>query len=226
MNDLDVCMMTLDEARRVTERIRIQATNFMEARQKLEATVEEAKTGRAWEVLSYSSWTAYLADALGDEPLRLSRDERKDVVTLLAGEGMSTRAIAPIVGVTRQRVSQIQNEVASDLPPVTSGNTSVSAPSATSPESPIAATAAQVTGMDGKTYTRTWPEPTTEKPRRTPLTRTIESALLDLDRRSTTLLNSLEDDRWDGIKNQVASTRASDLDRIIDRLTTVRQSLK
>lgn len=38
------------------------------------------------------------SDALGSEPMRLGCDERRELVDYLAGEGMSTRAIAPIVG--------------------------------------------------------------------------------------------------------------------------------
>ena len=39
------------------------------------------------------------------EPLRLARDERRELVGRLADEGMSTRAIAPIVGVGQSTVS-------------------------------------------------------------------------------------------------------------------------
>lgn len=42
------------------------------------------------------------ADALGSEPMRLGRDERRELVDYLAGESMSTRAIEPIVGVDRK----------------------------------------------------------------------------------------------------------------------------
>ncbi|RKW69840.1 hypothetical protein DWQ67_10170 [Galactobacter caseinivorans] len=36
---------------------------------------------------------------LESESMRLARDERQDMVRMLADEGVSTRAIAPIVGV-------------------------------------------------------------------------------------------------------------------------------
>ncbi|HET8536111.1 MAG TPA: hypothetical protein VFL73_02925, partial [Solirubrobacteraceae bacterium] len=38
---------------------------------------------------------------LSEEPLRLARDQRRELVDYLANEGLSTRAIAPIVGITK-----------------------------------------------------------------------------------------------------------------------------
>lgn len=89
-----------DGARRLTERIRIAATNYTEAKAKVLQLVDEAKAGSAHVVLGYKSWTAYLSDVLSDEPLRLARDDRRELVAHLADEGMSRRAIAPIVGVS------------------------------------------------------------------------------------------------------------------------------
>lgn len=40
-----------------------------------------------------------LAHTAQAEPMRLARDERRDMVRVLSGEGMSTRAIASVVGV-------------------------------------------------------------------------------------------------------------------------------
>lgn len=132
--------MSADAARRLTERIRIAAANFAEAKAKVLALVDEAKAGQAHVSLGYASWTAYLSDVLSDEPLRLARDERRELVTRLADEGMSTRAIAPIVGAS-------QRTVADDI---RSGEQSCS------PTEPV-----PVTGLDGKTY----PTPEPRKPR-------------------------------------------------------------
>lgn len=38
--------------------------------------------------------------------MRLARDERRDMVRMLADEGMSTRAIAPIVGASQKTVDR------------------------------------------------------------------------------------------------------------------------
>lgn len=90
--------MTEQDARRLTERIRLTALTYTEAKAKLLDLVQEAKECGAHEVLGYSSWQAYLSDVLGEEPMRLARDERQEMVKVLSSEGMSTRAIAPIVG--------------------------------------------------------------------------------------------------------------------------------
>lgn len=51
---------------------------------------------RAWEVLGYKSW-AECVEERGAQ-LRLPRADRREMVALLADEGMSSRAIAPVVG--------------------------------------------------------------------------------------------------------------------------------
>jgi IS30 family transposase len=64
---------------------------------------------------------------------RLARGERQEMVAMLSAEGMSTRAIAPIVGVDNKTVHNDLRRVENSTP-------------------------APVQGMDGKTYRR--PEPT------------------------------------------------------------------
>lgn len=91
--------LTEDQARRLTERIRIAATNYTEAKAKILALVDEAKAGQAHVALGYASWTAYLSDVLSDEPLRLARDERRELGGRLADEGMSNVAIGKVLGV-------------------------------------------------------------------------------------------------------------------------------
>ena len=50
----------------------------------------------------YSLYT--LADVLGETPMRLERDTRQALVAELHEQGMSSRAIAPIVGVSQMQV--------------------------------------------------------------------------------------------------------------------------
>lgn len=45
-------------------------------------------------------------EVLGDEPLRLARDDRQDMVKVLSAERMSSRAIAPIVGASYDTVQR------------------------------------------------------------------------------------------------------------------------
>ena len=175
MSELTTPVMGADDARRLTERIRITATNARESLTKLQELVEEAQHGQAHVALGYRSWQAYIADVFGDEPMQLrAPEERREIVQWLTAEGMPPNAIAPVVGVTRQRVSQIRAEIegASDLHPERG-------PLTLTPEVAEAHTESvnrgithvqrervvereerrTVTGMDGKTYTRPAPPP-------------------------------------------------------------------
>ena len=106
MTEVATPVMSEDEAERITRRIALVAGSVRESMEKLHALVDEAKRGNAHVALGYRSWTEYLADTLGKQPLRLDRDERREVVGYLSGEGMSTRAIAPIVGVSNKTVHE------------------------------------------------------------------------------------------------------------------------
>ncbi len=118
---------TLDvaAATRLDKRIRLMASTVRENLTKIATLVEEAKAGEIHVALGFASWTAYLADALGGQ-IELGTDSRRSVVELLAGEGMSNRAIATAVGVTEGTVRN--DKVRSDYAPE------------------------PVTGLDGKTY--------------------------------------------------------------------------
>src|SRR5690625_1200770 len=185
MTEISTYVMPEYEARRLTERIRITAHTYAEARDKLIGYVEEAREGSAHLALGYTSWTAYLAEVLGEEPMRLARDERREVVKLLSDEGMSTRAIAPIVGVTRQRVSQLRNEVANHLPPESGSTLATRDGVIIAEQNHVDARTGEIlntkpiTGIDGKTYNR--PAPTTPRtPPRRALTDQFFDAVYDM----------------------------------------------
>ena len=120
--DLDVAAAT-----RLDTRIRLMAGTVRDNLIKLGELVDEAKTGQIHVALGFASWTAYLADALGGQ-LDLDTGSRRAVVELLAGEGMSQRAIATAVGVSQKTVDR-------DLDHVSHGDSRE-----------------PVTGLDGKCY--------------------------------------------------------------------------
>lgn len=96
----------IDAARRRAERIRIKARSITEQYSDLRALVDEAERCEDHLTLGYPSWTAYLADLFGDEPLRLPRDERIPMSQMLADKGMSTRAIGAVLGVGNKTVAR------------------------------------------------------------------------------------------------------------------------
>jgi hypothetical protein len=124
------------EATAITARIRSKMGDLM-------SEVAEAWIGRAWKALGYESWNEYIKSEFNHAPLHLPRDERRAVVALLRGQGMSARAIAPALGIDRATVDR-------DL------QGGANAP----PDSEFV----QVTGLDGKNYTVTCPQPGTAQP--------------------------------------------------------------
>ena len=147
--------MTEREAHKLTERIRVTAVNYRESRTKLMELVQDAKDGNAHGVLKYASWTAYLAEVLGEEPMRLARDERQDMVRALSAEGMSTRAIAPIVGANHNTVARDLAGVSNETPTEPADPTIALKPTVADVRGVEAhAAPAPITGMDGKQYTR------------------------------------------------------------------------
>lgn len=105
----EILQIDIDAAQRRAERIRFHATNANEAMQSLQKLVHMAREFEDHVTLGYASWTAYIKDLFGDEPLRLARDVRRELVAELADAGMSSRSIAPIVGVSDR---QVRNDMA------------------------------------------------------------------------------------------------------------------
>jgi hypothetical protein len=134
----------------VTQMSREEAVAFVayirEQQAELPRRVAEAYAGRAWVALGYPSWEA-MCEAEG-LCLRLPRDERPALVLELTGAGLSTRAIAPIVGVTHMTV---QRDLAggTNVPP---DRRSSGVQNRTPEDAPL-------TGRDGKSYRRPTPKP-------------------------------------------------------------------
>lgn len=124
----------------LTDEIKLTASLVKDYLVDLRNLVEEAKGSNVWQVLGFPSWTAYLADTLADEPMRLGRDERQELVGYLSGEGLSVRAIAPIVGADNKTVHRDIAAVANAAPD--------DAPKSGDYETTT------VTGLDGKAYAR------------------------------------------------------------------------
>lgn len=212
--------MTRDEAERLTERIRLTATSFMETRDKLAALIREAQEGRAHKALGFASWTAYVAAVCSDTPLmRLSRDERRVIVADLAKQGMSTRAIAPVVGagiatVHRDRAATgVPNETPAPHAPATHTFEPSPWEPAINRDTGEIKTAA-VTGLDGKTYQR--PEPKERTPKRRPLAETTRRALLALNDATEKLAIEINDDRFPQNKDELAPLYRNQLTYVIE----------
>ena len=137
-----VTLLDENAARKLDTRIRLTAGTVRDNFAKLQDYVHEAKTGEIHRALGFKSWTAYLSDALGAQPLMVDREQRHELVEYLSNEGMSTRAIASVTGMNRETVRQ---GVKAGL-----GGKKLSPRSST-------------TGLDGKQYMRKHHQPTPPK---------------------------------------------------------------
>ncbi len=109
----------LDEtaARRLDGRIRVMAGSVRDQVQTLARLIDQAKAGEVHAVLGYPSWTAYIADVFSSAPLHLEREQRRELVGYLSGEGMSVRAIGQTVGADRNTVRSDLRQVGEFHPP-------------------------------------------------------------------------------------------------------------
>lgn len=128
--------------------------------------------------------------------MRLSRDERRVIVADLAEQGMSTRAIAPVVGVHHDTVARdvrsapvVNTTPTSHTPATHTFEPSPWDPSVNRDTGEIKTAA--VTGLDGKTYQR--PEPKERTPKRRPLAETTPWEPASLGKRPSLRLAPLLD---------------------------------
>lgn len=157
------------EAKRLDQRIRLLVGSINDNIAKLHDLVDEAKRGDVHVALGYHSWTAYLADVF-TVTVRLDREQRRELVGYLSGEGMSQRAIADVVGASKNTVTNDLRHVSHigtaeadrvvDVP--AGGDAGLAVKLADAIQRPPST---PVTGLDGKTYR---PQPkSSRKPGRT-----------------------------------------------------------
>ena len=102
-----VPMLDRPSAERLDRRLRLMVDATNENLAKLQELVAEAKRGGVHSALGYPSWTAYLADVFSVQ-VRLDREQRRELVSYLSGEGLSNRNIAGMVGVDEGTVRNDQ----------------------------------------------------------------------------------------------------------------------
>lgn len=213
-----------EDARRMTEQIKLLATSIADGIDRLVERIREAQESEVHEVLGYRSWTEYVSTEFAGLLPRLDREPRRELVTTLAETGMSTRAIAPVAQVSKSQVAEdlqvsrtghldqarLRKPAEGPRPatePFTCGNHCTHSPvcppaSQALGREPSPGKSRAVTGIDGKTYSQ--PEPT--KPRRTPLPDTAWRVAYDLRKKSESLKRVIEDDRFKSNKEQIAES--------------------
>jgi len=157
--------LTPEGAERLSERIsgRLEtiATNYVAVM----PLIREAISRNAHEVLGYPSPGAYIKDRFGTSLAQLGAELRREVVKELSSAGLSTRAIAPVVGVDQKTVvrdiareahaSPVADVTPPDVPdlPANPQTGEVYEAGDTSPQMITEThTVKTVTGLDGKEY--------------------------------------------------------------------------
>lgn len=225
--------MARDEAERITERIRVALDRVSQSWADLGDRITEAYQRRADLALGYESWFAY-AEAELKPSTGLAAEVRRQLVGMLSQAGMSTRAIAPTVGVTHKTVVK-DTQVVPEVPPADP----VGPADATEQIDPltgevldadrkpslIAPAPQPVTGLDGKTYPKPTPKPEVPKPRRRPLTDAFSDGVYQLRVKVESLERLTRDDRFAANKEKAAQTDLHRLTNTRDLLQQVIEQL-
>lgn len=167
--------------------------------------------GRAWISLGHASWDALCEAEFWGIRVALPVSERREVVSSMRAEGMSTRAIGSALGVDHSTVVR-------DLP------TGADAP--VPPE--------RVTSLDGRQRPARQPAPEPERPdrttqtqtqtqaqRRPPITRSFDTAVPAISKAIASVGRLVEDDRFPQNADQVAEKHLSDLIRARDAIAGI-----
>lgn len=157
----DVVPVSQVEAERIDKSARLLADSARGTFDRLLAKLDEGKAGDVWRTLGFSSWTAWIADVLGNQPLLTTdKAERRELVAMLHSEGMSGRAIAQAAHVS-------EGTVRNDLRSVMTRESEQRAQHRVERDAQVAEERAQdcaparskTTGLDGKVYSRPTPVP-------------------------------------------------------------------
>lgn len=210
----DIVLLERAEAERLTEGIRIALDRAARGIADLKVRVAEAYQRRADLALGYESWAEYAQSEFGEQTQSLAAPIRRELVVYLSAEGMSTRAIAPAVGVTHKTVvkdNQANREhLVPKVPPTPeptgatiatdsgviiaeSMHVDISTGEIIDPEPTPAPEPRKVTGIDGKQYTATKQK---EKPKRRSLIDTAYNVNRELYKVIERIRDITTDDRY------------------------------
>lgn len=99
---------TEEEARRVTEDLKVKLLHALEAQYDFTHAAERAFDGHIWVALDYpegmKGWIAYCADNFAAEKIRVTGQQRTDLITGFTPGKISNRGIAALLGVSEWTV--------------------------------------------------------------------------------------------------------------------------
>ncbi len=180
---------------------------MIDTRESLLEVVVEAKASDDHLAFGYASWPAYVAGEFAAMLADLNRDDRRLAALALAETGMSSRAIAPLVGVSDRQV-RTDVQVGGHFPP----DDDATVPHRGTPA---------VTGLDGKRYER----PATRTPRRSSLPDAAWKAFYELQKAIDRVERIVSDERFAQHREAVQRQHAADLARMNKTLWAVRSKV-
>lgn len=105
---------TEDEARRVTEELKVKLLHALEAQYDFIQAAEQAFDGHIWVALGYpegmKGWTMYCADNFAAEKIRVTGQQRTGLITGFTPGKISNRGIAALLGVGLGTVNRAKKQ--------------------------------------------------------------------------------------------------------------------
>lgn len=110
----DETIYTEDEARHVTEELKVKLLHALEAQYDFIQAAEQAFDGHIWVALGYpegmKGWTMYCADNFAAEKIRVTGQQRTDLITGFTPGKISNRSIAALLGVGLGTVNRAKKQ--------------------------------------------------------------------------------------------------------------------
>lgn len=220
------------EARNLTDKIKAGTAALWEL-------IKEAYVSRAWASLGYSSWDDYCTQEFGTSRIRLPREERREVVSSMREIGMSTRAIASATGnsigtihAESRRCSNLNTSTPTHVTG-TDGKTYEGRRTAKiqsgagfyGPGEKIEMDTESTIDIDTGEILEEHPIPKEDKPRAEATTKQFMAAVADLNRILDRFHKIKTSPNYRNNIDQLTQTHASDIDRAIDELVDLRNTL-
>lgn len=206
----EVSELSEKQAKTLTERIKKGLTSAADTHDKLNKQVEdsaslmaEAFQKKIWLALDEASWDDFVAKELGEVRVRLERSVRQSLVYQLntGPAHMSSRAIAPVLGVDQKTVVNDLRQVKREL---------------------NVDTASATVGTDGKVYSaEATSAPRTRKPK--PIEDRFNVAIEKADAAVGDLTSLSVEEGWDDVVGAVAKSHRASVARLIDSLRGVQE---
>lgn len=208
----EVVALDASAAERRAERITLRLDAIADNYRAVLPMIREAIEKRDDLALGYRSPGDYISDRFGQSLAGLGIEVRRSVVHELTEAGMSTRAIAPVVGVSHPTVIADQRSGGKGLPPEPDEAPEVE-PRFKKSQQPKP-DPKPVTGKDGKSYPATPKTPA--KPRRSSLPDAASKAGWELRKAIERVERICADDRFPSHREQVAAALRSHLSYVAE----------